>query len=58
LIDTVRRTGAKRVGVTHGSSEALARYLAEREGVETFVVPTRYQGEGDDAGAAGTGEVA
>jgi hypothetical protein len=46
------------VGVTHGSSEALARYLAEREGVETFVVPTRYQGEGDDAGAAGTGEVA
>ena len=48
LIDTVRRTGAKRVGVTHGSSEALARYLAEREGVETFVVPTRYRGEGDD----------
>lgn len=58
LIDTVRRTGAKRVGVTHGSSEALARYLAEREGVETFVVPTRYKGEGDDANGAGTGEVA
>lgn len=52
LIDTVRRCGATRVGVTHGSSEVLARYLAERVGVETFVVPTRYTGEGDDSEAA------
>lgn len=50
LLDTVRGSGAKRVGVTHGSSEALARFLAERVGVETFVVPTRYQGEAPDPG--------
>jgi putative mRNA 3-end processing factor len=56
LIETVRRTGAKRVGVTHGSSEVLARYLQERVGVDTFVVPTRYKGEGDDAGSADAGE--
>lgn len=55
LIETVRRTGAKRVGVTHGSSEALARFLSEREGVETFVVPTRYRGEGDDTGPSDAG---
>jgi putative mRNA 3-end processing factor len=48
LLDTVRRTGAKRIGVTHGSSEPLARYLHERLGLESFVVPTRYKGEGDD----------
>ncbi len=50
LLDTVRRSGATRVGVTHGSSEALARFLAERAGAETFVVPTRYQGESPDPG--------
>lgn len=57
-------TGAARVGVTHGSSEALARWLIER-GREAFVVPTRWKGEaatpeGEDAGeaTAGTGEAA
>lgn len=54
LIGTVRRTGATRVGVTHGSSEPLARFLRERMGLDTFVVPTRYQGEADDAGGSGS----
>jgi putative mRNA 3-end processing factor len=49
LLDTVRRTGATRVGVTHGNSEPLARYLRETMGIDSFVVPTRYQGESDDA---------
>lgn len=45
LIDTVRRSGASRIGVTHGSSEVLARYLSESMGLSTFVVPTRYVGD-------------
>lgn len=44
LLDTVRESGAERVGVTHGSSRQLARYLAE-QGLDSFVVPTRYEGE-------------
>jgi putative mRNA 3-end processing factor len=57
LIDTVRRTGASRVGVTHGSSEPLARYLQERMGLDTFVVPTRYRGEGGETdGGDGTAQ--
>lgn len=56
LLDTVRRSGATRVGVTHGSSETLARYLRESMGLDTFVVPTRFTGEGgDDAKTGGDG---
>lgn len=51
LLATVRASGARRVGVTHGSSEPLARYLAETMGLDTFVVPTRYLGEGGDTEA-------
>lgn len=47
LLATIRESGARRVGVTHGSSEALARYVREEMGLESFVVPTRYVGEGD-----------
>lgn len=45
LLDTVRRTGARFVGVTHGSSTAFARYLREEVGVEAEAVSTRYTGE-------------
>ena len=45
LIATIRACGAKRIGLTHGSTEALARHLRERFGLETFEVPTRYVGE-------------
>jgi putative mRNA 3-end processing factor len=44
LLDAIHATGAQRVGVTHGSSDALARYLRE-SGVEAFTVPSRYEGE-------------
>lgn len=60
LLRTIGQTSASRIGVTHGSSEALARYLRE-QGTESFVVPTRFEGEaslgrgggGDDADDAG-----
>ena len=53
-ISTVRASGASRVGVTHGSSEVLARYLGEKLEVETFVVPTRYVGESPPTSASPT----
>ena len=45
LLDTVASTGASRVLVTHGWSEALARYLSESRGLETGVIRTAYEGE-------------
>ena len=51
LLHAIEQTGAERVGVTHGYTAALSRYLAEA-GREAFVVPTRYEGEVDDAGEA------
>lgn len=45
LLDTVRHTGAERVGVTHGYTEALARYLNETNTADAFTVPTRFTGE-------------
>ncbi len=56
LIDAIKETGATRVGLTHGSASVMARYLAEHEGLDSFVVPTRYTGEGD-AEAADSNEV-
>ncbi len=44
LNEAVRLTGATRVGVTHGYAQAYARWLTER-GLDSFVVPTRYEGE-------------
>ena len=46
LIDTVEATGAARVLTTHGQSDLLARYLAER-GVAAAAVATEFEGEGD-----------
>ncbi len=46
LLWAIAATGASRVGVTHGSSAALARWLRER-GTGAFVVPTRFKGEGE-----------
>jgi putative mRNA 3-end processing factor len=41
---TIAETGASRVLVTHGWSEPLARFLAER-GLETGVLRTAFEGE-------------
>ena len=45
LLDTVAATGASRVLVTHGWSEALARYLRETRSLETGVLRTAFEGE-------------
>ena len=47
LLRCVRESGARRVGVTHGQTEAFARYLQEGEGLEAFTVPTRFESGGD-----------
>jgi hypothetical protein len=44
LLDTIERNRRTRVGLTHGSASVMARYLAEHEGLDAFVVPTRYTG--------------
>ena len=45
LLATIEETGASRVLVTHGWSEALARYLAETRGLETGTIATHFEGE-------------
>lgn len=44
LVAAVEATGAKRVLVTHGQSEAFARFLRER-GLDADVLATRFSGE-------------
>jgi putative mRNA 3-end processing factor len=44
----IEATGAERIGVTHGSTEVMTRWLREK-GVDAFVVPTRYVGETGEA---------
>jgi putative mRNA 3-end processing factor len=45
LLATIAETGASRVLVTHGWSEALARYLSETRGLETGAIRTQFEGE-------------
>ncbi len=47
LVQTVRQTKAQQVYVTHGQSEALARYLTEQYGLEAMPLKTLFEGEGD-----------
>lgn len=46
LLRTIEETGARRVCVTHGYADELARYLAEK-GYQTSVLQTAYEGEAD-----------
>jgi putative mRNA 3-end processing factor len=46
LLRTVEETGARRVRVTHGYAEELARYLRE-QGLDAAAWPTRFEGEAD-----------
>lgn len=55
LLSAIRETGATSIGVTHGATRPLARYLTE-QGLHAFVVPTRYTGETDDASDNSTEE--
>ena len=52
LVSAVEATGARRVLVTHGSSEAFARFLRGR-GLEADVLATRFTGEQPDRDDAG-----
>jgi putative mRNA 3-end processing factor len=45
LLSTIAETGATRVLVTHGWSDALARFLAEERGLETGTIRTAFEGE-------------
>jgi putative mRNA 3-end processing factor len=47
LVRTVRETGARRVYVTHGRNDVLARYLREELGIEAEPLETLYEGEAD-----------
>jgi putative mRNA 3-end processing factor len=50
LVAAVEATGARRVLVTHGQSDAFARFLRER-GYDAGVLATRYTGERPDTEA-------
>lgn len=47
LLDTIAETGAGRVLTTHGHAEPLARFLREQRGLETGVIRTAWEGEGE-----------
>lgn len=48
LMQTIKQTGATRVGVTHGYTEPVVRLLRE-QGIAAFSLETRYTGESADA---------
>ena len=47
LLRTVRESGARKVYVTHGQSDVLARYLRESEGIDAEPLDTLFEGESD-----------
>jgi putative mRNA 3-end processing factor len=55
LVGAVRGSGAEQVWVTHGYSAVLARWLGE-QGLEAGMIPTRFEGELNDAGDDVEGE--
>jgi putative mRNA 3-end processing factor len=52
LLGAIAATGAQRVGVTHGYTAVLARWLQE-QGVDAWVLPTRYEGEAAEEAVTG-----
>lgn len=57
LLQTIQATGAETIGVTHGYTAVLARYLREQD-VNAYTVDTRYAGENDDASETADSEEA
>jgi putative mRNA 3-end processing factor len=47
LISTILATGAKRVLLTHGNTEALERYLREVKAIHCSALATQFEGEAD-----------
>jgi putative mRNA 3-end processing factor len=56
LLDAIAATGAEQVWVTHGYTAVLARWL-EEQGLKAAIVPTHFEGEGDDSGAEEEDEI-
>jgi len=52
LLAAIAATGCQRVGVTHGYTAAMQRYLGE-QGLDAFTAPTRWEGEGAEEEIAG-----
>ena len=48
LLETISATGAENIGVTHGYTRELVRYLEEERGLHAWVMPSRW--EADAAG--------
>ena len=48
LLRTIEETGATRVGLTHGKTDPMVRYLREA-GLDAWSIPTRFEGESEDA---------
>lgn len=48
LLETIKATGAERVGCAHGSTDALARFLTE-QGLDSYEVATRFESDDDEA---------
>ncbi len=57
LLRAIDATGAERIWVTHGYSDVLVRWLAEH-GRDAVAIPTRFEGEPDDAASEATAEEA
>jgi putative mRNA 3-end processing factor len=55
LLQTIAATGAERVGVTHGYTAVVSRWLQEH-GVDAYAVETHYGGENDDAAESPEGQ--
>jgi putative mRNA 3-end processing factor len=55
LLATVSETGAERVGLTHGTTGPAVRYLQE-QGLDAWSLPTRFEGEAEDADEADRAE--
>lgn len=45
LLEAIRSTGARTIGVTHGQTAPVIRFLREEWGLNAIEIPTRYSGD-------------
>ena len=57
LLSAISATGAERVWVTHGFTAPVVKWLQDH-GLDAQAIPTRYEGERDDAAVEVAGDVA
>ncbi|MEM6260647.1 MAG: ligase-associated DNA damage response exonuclease [Planctomycetota bacterium] len=48
LLDTIKATGASRIGCAHGYTDDLSRYL-QTQGLDSYTLETRYESDEDDS---------